>query len=114
MNLKTTVMTAAALLLFGSGAAQAQSQGILACQIQLSQFAEDIYASKAQLRPGQLAAARQVVDVGRSQCRSGPDLVNANIQSQRQSLALASGKHAGNRFDEFWPADPQELSLLSE
>lgn len=112
MTWKTTVMTAAVLTLFGAGAARAQSQGIITCQIQLSQFAEDVYTSKARLQPGQLAAARQAVDVGRSQCRSTPDLVNTNVQSLRQQLALSTGKRAGTRFDDFWPADPQELSLL--
>lgn len=119
MTLKATVITAAPLLLVGAllvsmGTAQAQTQGILACQIQLSQFAEDVYASKGQLRPGQLAAAQQVVEVGRSQCRSSPNLVNINVQSMRQSLALDTSKHTGSQFDDFWPADQQELSLLSK
>ncbi|MBC7908153.1 MAG: hypothetical protein H7Y60_15610 [Rhodospirillaceae bacterium] len=112
MTLKATVMTAAALVLLGTGAAQAQTNGILACQIHLSQFADDVYASKGQLSAGQLAAARQAVDVGRSQCRSTPQLVNSNVQSLRRDLALNTGKQAGNQFDDFWPADPQELSQL--
>ncbi|MBC7951500.1 MAG: hypothetical protein H7Z12_06705 [Rhodospirillaceae bacterium] len=112
MKLQATVMTAAVLTLFATGAAQAQGQGIITCQITLSQFAEDVYTSKSRLQPGQLAAARQAVDVGRSQCRSTPALVNTNVQSLRQQMALSTGRQTGVQFDDFWPADQQELSLL--
>lgn len=114
MTVKATVMTAAVLCLMGTGAAQAQGQGILTCQIQLSQFAEDVSASKARLQPSQLAAARQAVDIGRGQCRSTPDLVNSNVQSLRRQLALSTGGRTGMQADEFWPADRQELSQLSK
>lgn len=114
MIIKATVMTAAAVLALSSTAAKADTQGILACQISLSQFAEDVYASKARLRPDQLTAARQVVDVGRSQCRSGAQLVTTNVRSMRQALRLDEGRRTGSQFDDFWPADQQEQALLSE
>lgn len=112
MTLKATVITAAILTLLGTGAAQAQGQGILTCQIQLSQFAEDVHASRSRLQPGQLAAARQAVDIGRGQCRSTPDLVSSKVRSLRKDMALNTGKRAGSQFDDFWPADQQELSAL--
>lgn len=116
MSLKATLC---AVLIFGPmlvspEAARAQSQGILTCQIDLSQFAEDIYASKSRLQPGQLANARQLTAIGRGQCRSTPDLVMGNIRAQRLAMNLAMGSRISTRFDDFWPASPQELSLLSE
>lgn len=115
MGVKATILTMAALgLCLGATSAQAQSQGVLTCQIALGQFAEDVYAAKARLRPNQLDTARAVVDVGRSQCRSGPDLVLTDIQTTRIALNLRSGQHAGSRFSDFWPVSPEELALLNE
>lgn len=112
MTAMSATVFAAAALMCGVTAAQAQTQGILTCQIDLSQFAQDVYQSKARLTPTQLSAARKLVEVGRSQCRSGPDLVNVNIRSMRQSLALSTGQPSAIGFSEFWPASPEELSLL--
>lgn len=115
MELKATVFAAAALgLCLSAAPAQAQSQGILVCQITLGQFAEDVYASKAKLRPDQIETARQVVDVGRSQCRSGSDLVMTDISTSRTALALKSGTQARSRFSDFWPAPPEELASLGQ
>ncbi len=114
MTLKATVLAAAALLCASAAPATASPEGILACEINLSQFAEDVYQSKANLRPGQLALAADVVDVGRGQCRSSPGIVDANVRATRQQLSLATGKRAGSRFDSFWPASPQELSMLTK
>ena len=104
MDKTPTVFAAAALLcLFASPPARAETQGILACQITLSQFAEDALASKTRLNAEQLHRVGHIVDLGRSQCRSGPDLVLANIQSARAALPLQTGRRMGTRFSDFWP-----------
>lgn len=113
MDIKPTIFVAAALLAcLGSAPAWAQAQGILACQITLSQFAEDVFASKARLRPNQISTAQQVVEVGRSQCRSTPDLVMTNIRTTRATMDLATGRRAGSHFSDFWPAPPGEVASL--
>lgn len=113
MKMKATV-SAAAVALCVSGAAWAEESGILTCQIGVTQFAEDVYGSKANLRAGQLAAAADLVELSRSQCRSSPGIVNANITAARQQLSLATGRHASGRFDDFWPASKEELSMLTK
>jgi hypothetical protein len=114
MGLKATVFAAAVLgACLGPASASAQSQGILTCQITLSQFAEDVVAAKSRLNPAQRQTAAEVVDVGRSQCRSTPDLVFSDIQAARVAWNLPTGRRAGNRFSNFWPPAPEELALLS-
>jgi hypothetical protein len=113
MKMNATVFAAAAALCV-TAPAWAEESGILVCQIGVSQFAEDIYGSKANLRPGQLAAAADLVELSRSQCRSSPGIVNANITAARQQLSLATGRRAGTRFDDFWPASDEELSMLTK
>lgn len=115
METKAIAIAAAALgLCLSAEPARAQSQGIITCQITLSQFAEDVLASKARLSPRQLDDARQIVDVGRSQCRSDPNLVLTDIRSARTAMPLQSGARVSGNFSDFWPARPEELSSLSE
>lgn len=105
----------AAMALLASNAAWAKT-GILICEMSVSEFAEDAAAMKNQLSVNQMAAARQLVDVGRSQCRSSPDIVDANIMSMRAALRLGSlpQTQSATRFDEFWPASREELSELTK
>ncbi|MCR6629784.1 MAG: hypothetical protein NVV74_06870 [Magnetospirillum sp.] len=111
--MKATVAAAAFGLCVWAAPAFAE-QGILTCQITLGQFAEDVYTSKARLTPAQMDAARDLVEVGRSQCRSGSDLVMTDIQSARQAWDLDTGRRVGSQFSSFWPASPSELALLTE
>lgn len=99
----------AALAVMAGGHAWANS-GILACQMSVSAFAAD--AADARLSANQAVAARQAVDVGRGQCRSSPDVVEANLASLRQAFAIGSGPQTAERFDEFWPAGSEELSAV--
>lgn len=105
---KVLILTACAVMA-GGPAAWANS-GSLACQISLSEFAAD--AAVAQLSSNQAAAVRQVVDVGRSQCRSSPDLVRTDMQVLRQSFAIGSGAQSAAGVDEFWPANRDELAAI--
>jgi len=114
MTMNATIFAAAAALCVTTSTAWASDNGILACQIGVTQFAEDIYGSKANLRAGQVAAAADLVELSRSQCRSSPGIVNANITAARQQLSLATGRRAGSRFDDFWPASNEELSMLTK
>lgn len=115
MGLKATALAAVALgLCLNAAPAAAQSQGIMTCQIILSQFTEDVLAAKTRLAPAQRHTALQVVDVGRSQCRSTPDLVFSDIQSARVAWNLRPTGRSGNRLSDFWPAAPEELALLRE
>lgn len=100
-------------VLTASPAAWARS-GSLACEISLSEFATDAADSRNRLSANQLAAARQLVEIGRSQCRSSPDIVEGNISAMRQDLAIGSGPQSAERFDDFWPADREELSELTK
>lgn len=115
MEIKTTAFAAAAALFLGLGAtpAHAQDKGIIACQISLSQFAEDVTASKPRLSAAQLGQARDIVDVGRSQCRSGTQLVLTDIRAARTAMNLQMGRRAGTQFSDFWPAQPAELASLT-
>lgn len=114
MEIKTTVFAAAAVgVCLGAAPAWAQSQGILTCQLTLSQFADDILASKARLNAVQLQDAAQIVDVGRSQCRSGPQLVLTDIRAARTAMNLQTGRRMGSSFTDFWPAPADEVALLS-
>lgn len=114
-TIATAAAMAAAALLMGTGVAKANSQGTLTCQIALTQFADDVINSKAQLRPAHLEAARQLVEVGRSQCRSGAGLVIADISALRQALPLTtSGDQVARGADDFWPASDEELAALVE
>lgn len=114
MEIRTTVLAAAALgLCLSAAPAWAQSQGILTCQLSLSQFAEDVVASKPRLNVRQLQDATQIVDVGRSQCRSGPQLVLTDIRAARTAMNLQTGRRMGDSFTDFWPAPSDELALLS-
>lgn len=115
MEIRTACVAAAVALCLGVGAvpAQAQDKGIIACQISLSQFAEDVAASKARLTPVQMKQARDIVDVGRSQCRSGTDLVLTDIRTARVAMHLQTGRRLGTQFSDFWPARPAELASLS-
>lgn len=114
MEIKTTVFAAATLgLCLGAAPAWAETQGILACQITLSHFAEDVAVSKSRLTPAQLGQARDIVDVGRSQCRSGSDLVMTDVRAARQAMNLQTGRRAGSNFSDFWPASPEELAVLT-
>lgn len=115
MELRTAMFAAAAALCLGLGTApaQAQDKGIIACQISLSQFADDVAASKSRLNAAQLAQARDIVDVGRSQCRSGTELVLSDIRAARTAMHLQTGRRAGSAFSDFWPARPAELASLS-
>lgn len=113
MRMLATVFTAAAVLSLGMAAARADESGQLACQLSLAQFSDDVAAAKNRLRPGHLAAARQLVDVGYGQCNSGPNLVMSKISAMRQSLALSSGGH-GVGTASFWPTKEQQLSELYE
>ncbi|HLO78492.1 MAG TPA: hypothetical protein VK196_18710 [Magnetospirillum sp.] len=113
MDIKTTVVSAAAIgLCLVAAPVRAQPQGILTCQITLSQFAEDVYASKGRLPANQLHQARQIVDVGRSQCRSSPQLVLSDVRSARTAMKLDTGRRMGTRFSDFWPASSEELAEL--
>ncbi|HTH16510.1 MAG TPA: hypothetical protein VL974_07650 [Magnetospirillum sp.] len=114
MEMKTTALAAVALGCCLAATPAAARQGILTCQITLSQFAEDVYADKARLTPTQLHTARQIVEIGRGQCRSGPQLVMDDITSARTAWHLPTGRHTGTQFSDFWPASPHELSMLSE
>lgn len=114
MQIKTTVLAAATLALcLGAAPATAQDKGIIACQLSLSQFADDVAASKSRLNAAQLENARNIVDVGRSQCRSGTDLVLTDIRSARTAMNLQTGRRFGSNFSDFWPAPPAELASLS-
>lgn len=113
MQIKTTVLAAASVgLCLAAAPAHASDQGILTCQITLSQFAEDVTASKGRLSQGQLQDARQIVDIGRSQCRSTPQLVMTDVQVARKTMRLASASGPTHHFSDFWPATPQEEALL--
>lgn len=104
---------AVAALPLAAATARAESQGILTCQIALTQFSEDVVNSKARLRPGHLAAAAQLVEVGRSQCRSGPAIVLADITAMRQALPLTTGGgQVARGGDDFWPPSDEELAAL--
>lgn len=107
-------MIVAALVLLAGGPAAWAKTGILVCQMAVSEFAADTADTRNRLSASQLAAARQLVDVGRSQCRSSSDIVEGNIQAMRQALAIGSGPQAAERFDDFWPADREELSALTK
>lgn len=115
MEIRTTVFAAAAALCLGLGAApaHAQDKGIITCQISLSQFAEDVAASKSRLSPAQLGQARDIVDVGRSQCRSTTQLVLSDIRAARTAMNLQTGRRAGTQFSDFWPARPAEVASLT-
>ncbi|MGE5475768.1 MAG: hypothetical protein ACM3Q1_03875 [Bacteroidales bacterium] len=116
MESKSTAFAAAAFgLCLGAVPlpAAASQSGILACQITLSEFAEDVAASKPRLNPNQLSEAREVVDVGRSQCRSTPQLVWSDIRAARTAMRLPTSGHPSYRFSDFWPATPQEMASLT-
>lgn len=108
--MKKALILAALAVAAGSGSAAWANSGSLACQISVSEFAAD--AADARLPANQAAAARQAIDVGRGQCRSSPDLVEANLTSLRQAFAIGSGAQTAERSDEFWPASPEELSAV--
>lgn len=113
MDIRTTALAAATFgLCVTTAPARASDQGILTCQITLSQFAEDVTASKARLSQGQLHDASQIVDIGRSQCRSTPQLVMTNVRAARNTMRLTSAAGPTHHFSDFWPATPQEEALL--
>lgn len=86
--------------------------GILVCQMEVSAFAGDAAQMAEQLSADQMTAVRQLVEVSRSQCRSNPDVVGANLSSMRATLGVASGPRTAGHFDEFWPASREELAAL--
>lgn len=116
MDIRTTVLTAAAVgvCIAAAPAARADHPGILACQVTLSQFADDVVASKSRLSDTQLHQARQLVDIGRGQCRSSPQIVQTDVRSARTAMRLPSGgTGATYAFSDFWPAPPQDLAELT-
>jgi|AGTN01.1.fsa_nt_gi hypothetical protein len=111
MKILATVLTVAAAVSLGTGAAKADEPGQLACQLSLAQFSDDVATAKHSLRPGHLAAARQLVDVGYGQCSSSPNVVMANITAMRHDFALSSAGH-GLGPSAFWPSKEDQLSQL--
>lgn len=110
-----TILFAAAMLgpLLAAAPAGAQSTpGILACQITLSQFAEDVSAAKASLSESRLAEVRKFVDLGRSQCRSSPQIVMTETRTARTALRLRDSGHAVAQFSDFWPPTREEMASL--
>ncbi|MGE5516511.1 MAG: hypothetical protein ACM31D_11900 [Bacteroidota bacterium] len=114
MEIRTTLLTAAALgLLLSAAPAGAQSApGILACQIALSQFAEDASAAKASLSDSRLTDIRKFVDLGRSQCRSSPQVVMTETRTARTALRLHDSGRAVAQFSDFWPPTREEMASL--
>lgn len=110
-RVKAVVLAAASLgLCVAATPAGAQSQGIIACQIVLGQFADDAVANRNRLNARQLDSARQLVDVGRNQCRSTPQLTMTEVQVTRNALRLPrSAAGVGNS----WSVGPEEVASLS-
>lgn len=113
MDSKTTLSAMVLGLLLVAGPAGAGDQGILTCQITLSQFADDVAASKSRLNASQLHEAQQLLDIGRGQCRSSPQIVMTDVRVARNAMRLQSSGHPTYAYSDFWPASPQELASLS-
>lgn len=113
MDTKITLSAVVLGLVLAAGPAAASDQGILTCQITLSQFADDVAASKARLNASQLHEARQILDIGRGQCRSGPQIVMTDVRVARNAMRLSSSGNPTYAYSDFWPASPQELASLS-
>ena len=111
--MRKMMILAALAVLAASPSAWART-GSLACGMMVSEFAADAADSRNRLSANQMAAVRQLVDIGRGQCRSSPDIVEGNVTAMRQALAIGSGPQAAGRFDDFWPADREELSELTK
>lgn len=106
---KSLLAALAAGLFLAAPAARAEI-GIMTCQIMVSDLAAD--AAGSRLSENQMAAIASLVEVGRSQCRSSPAIVNAKIQSLRQAIPLGSESQvASGEFDDFWPADDELAEL---
>lgn len=110
--MRTALILAVSLMALTSPAVA--RTGILICQMGVTEFADDAARNKDRLSVNQMAAVRQLVDVSRSQCRWGPDIVDANIMSMRGAFAIGSGPQSAERFDEFWPASREELSAMTK
>lgn len=112
-SLATIFTIAAATLTLGTAPTKADESGQLVCQLSMAQFSDDVASVKQDIRPGLLAAARQLVDVGYDQCASSPNAVMADITAMRKDLAISSAGH-GLGPSAFWPTKDEQLSQLQE
>lgn len=117
MDIRTTAIAAAGLAVWlgaGTFPAHAQSHGIIACEIELGMFASDVEAAGSSLQPQAREAARDVIDVGIGQCRSGPQLTMTNIRSTRQAIGLPGNPADRPLVANYWSAPSEDMASLPE